>query len=164
VREDRGVLVRALGDADDPWRLGTLQRGWGSTSVARLGELIDAAALPGFVATDGDERVGLLTYAQRRDELEVVTLQSLRPGAGIGRSLMDATRDHAATHAVRRIWVITTNDNVRALALYQRWGMDLCRLIRNGVEASRLVKSSIPTAGYDGIPLRHELELELLLY
>jgi ribosomal protein S18 acetylase RimI-like enzyme len=157
------VLVRALGEAERSWKVSTLQHGWGSTTVARLGESIDAAALPGFVATDGGERVGLLTYAQRADELEVVTLQSLRPGHGVGRSLMDAARDHAARHEVRRIWLVTTNDNVRALTFYQRWGMDLRRLVRNGVDVSRLVKPSIPAVGDSGIPLRHELELELLL-
>jgi hypothetical protein len=40
--------------------------------------------------------------------------------------------------------------------------MDLCRIVRNGVDVSRLVKPAIPAAG-DGIPLRHEFELELLL-
>jgi ribosomal protein S18 acetylase RimI-like enzyme len=158
------VPVRALGDADQLWKVSTLEQSWGSTTVARLGEAIDAATLPGFVATDGDERVGLLTYAQRQGELEVVTIQSLCPGRGIGRSLMDAARDHATRHAVRRIWLITTNDNIRALSFYQRWGMDLLRqFVRNGVDVSRLVKPSIPSVGSNGIPLRHELELELLL-
>jgi GNAT superfamily N-acetyltransferase len=157
------VLVRALGDADQAWKVSTLELAWGSTTVARLGESIDAAVLPGFVATEGDERIGLLTYAQRQAELEVVTLQSLRPGHGVGRALMDAARDHAARRAVRRIWLITTNDNVRALTFYQRWGMDLSRLVRDGVDVSRLVKPSIPAVGDHGIPLRHELELELLL-
>jgi ribosomal protein S18 acetylase RimI-like enzyme len=157
------VPVRALGDADQLWKVSTLEQSWGSTTVARLGEAIDAATLPGFVATDGDERVGLLTYAQRQGELEVVTIQSLCPGRGIGRSLMDAARDHATRHAVRRIWLITTNDNIRALAFYQRWGMDLRRMVPNGVDVSRLVKPSIPPVGSSGIPLRHELELELVL-
>ena len=157
------MFVRALGEADQSWKVSALERVWGSTTVARLGEVIDAAVLPGFVATDGDERVGLLTYAQRQDALEVVTIQSLCPGRGVGRSLMDAARDHAASHAVRRIWLITTNNNVRALTFYQRWGMDLCRLVRNGVDVSRAVKPSIPAVGDNGIPLRHELEFELLL-
>ena len=157
------MLVRGLGDADQSWKVSTLERAWDSTMVARLGELIDAAVLPGFVATEGDEIIGLLTYAQRQAELEVVTLQSLRPGHGVGRTLMDAARDHAARRAVRRIWLITTNDNVRALTFYQRWGMDLSRLVRDGVDESRLVKPSIPAIGDNGIPLRHELEFELLL-
>jgi ribosomal protein S18 acetylase RimI-like enzyme len=72
-------------------------------------------------------------------------------------------RDEAARRAARRIWLITTNDNIRALSFYQRWGMDLRQFLRNGVDVSRLVKPSIPSVGSNGIPLRHELELELLL-
>ena len=67
------------------------------------------------------------------------------------------------THGAGRIWLITTNDNLRALRFYQRWGMDLRRLVRNGVDVSRLIKPAIPAEGHDGIPLRHELELELVL-
>jgi ribosomal protein S18 acetylase RimI-like enzyme len=162
-RDDRRVLVRPVDHSDQSWKVSTLERGWGSTTVARLGGLIDAAPLPGFVAIDGEERVGLLTYAPRQDELEVVTIQSLCPGRGVGRSLMDAVRDEAARRAARRIWLITTNDNIRALSFYQRWGMDLRQFVRNGVDVSRLVKPSIPSVASNGIPLRHELELELLL-
>ena len=128
--------------------------------MARLGELVDAAALPGFVALEGDQPVGLLTYAERADGVEVVTIQALTPGRGVGRALMDAVHDHAVARRAPRLWLITTNDNVRAFAFYQRWGMDLRRVIRDGVAASRRAKPSIPTVGDGGIPIRHELEFE----
>ena len=76
---------------------------------------------------------------------------------------MDAVREHATEAGARRIWLVTTNDNVRALGFYQRWGMDLVALIRDGVASSRTVKPSIPAAGADDIPIRHELGLELRL-
>jgi hypothetical protein len=41
--------------------------------------------------------------------------------------------------------------------------MDLRRVIRNGVDASRRVKPSIPRIGSAGIPVRHELEFELVI-
>jgi DNA-3-methyladenine glycosylase I len=157
------VFVRALVEADQPWKETALREGWGATTVARLGELVDCAPLPGFVAVDGDERVGLLTYAERADGIEVVTIQAQMTGRGIGRALMDAVYAHAARRAAPRLWLITTNDNVRAFAFYQRWGMDLRRVIRDGVAASRTVKPSIPALGSTGIPLRHELELERLV-
>ena len=97
------MFVRPLDDADQSWKITTLERGWGSTTVVRLGELVDAAGLPGFVATDGAERVGLLTYAQRGNVLEVVTIQSLGPRRRIGRSLMNAARDQAVRHAATHI-------------------------------------------------------------
>jgi ribosomal protein S18 acetylase RimI-like enzyme len=155
--------VRPLADGDRTWRDEALRRLWGSSTVARKGELVDAAALPGFVAIVDGEVAALLTYAVRDDGLEVVTLQSEREGRGAGRALMDAVRRHAHELGVRRIWLITTNDNLRALGFYQQWGMDLVTLVRGGVAASRAVKPTIPTVGQHRIPIRHELELELRL-
>ncbi len=157
------LKVRELIEADREWKLATLEAGWGSTSVARLGELIDAGALPGFVAEHDGERVGLCTYALRADGIEVVTIQALNQGEGIGRALMDRLRSFALSCGAPRLWLMTTNDNVRAFAFYQRWGMDLVRLVLDGVQVSRRVKPSIPAEGADGIPLRHELEFELCL-
>ena len=65
------------------------------TAVARLAELVDTAPLPGYVALDGDQRVGLLTYVDRADEIEIVTVQALEEGRGVGRALMDAVYEHA---------------------------------------------------------------------
>ena len=156
----------------------TLEEGWGGTSVARLGELIDAALLPGFVATDGQARVGLLTYAERDDgiedrsiegrsiegrSIEIVTIQALASSRGVGSALMVAVRSMAIERAASRLWLVTTNDNGPAIRFYQRCGLDLCCLIRNGVEASRRVKPSIPVVGADGIPIRDELEFELVI-
>ena len=41
--------------------------------------------------------------------------------------------------------------------------MDLVALLRDGVARSRRVKPSIPLFDEDGVPIRHELEFELLL-
>jgi ribosomal protein S18 acetylase RimI-like enzyme len=76
---------------------------------------------------------------------------------------MDAAHDHAVAAGCRRLWLITTNDNTRALRFYQLWGMDLCAFYRHGARLSRTAKPSLPKQGADGIPLEHELELELLL-
>jgi RimJ/RimL family protein N-acetyltransferase len=64
---------------------------------------------------------------------------------------------------VGRVWLITTNDNTAALRFYQRLGFDLVALHRDAVDAARSIKPSIPLVGNDGIPIRHELELELRL-
>ena len=157
------ITVRPLTPEDRPWKLKTLEAGWGSTVVARLGEVIDAAELSGFVALDGGERRGLATYMARRDGLEVVTIQALVEGEGVGRGLMDRLHLHALEIGAPRLWLITTNDNIRAFDFYQRWGMDLRRVVTDGVTASRRVKPSIPELGANGIPLDHEIEFELRL-
>jgi ribosomal protein S18 acetylase RimI-like enzyme len=163
VREDRNVVVRTLAEEDRVWSGDSLRRTWGSTSVARQGALVDAAGLPGLVALLDDLPVGLLTYARREDDIEVVTVHAEHEGVGVGRALMDELLRRARAMGVGRIWLVTTNDNIRAIDFYQRWGMDLVGLVADGVTASRRVKPSIPMVAENGIPVRHELVFQLVL-
>jgi ribosomal protein S18 acetylase RimI-like enzyme len=158
------IEIGPLTEQDRPWAREVEAESWGEPVVARLGELVDPTRLPGFVATLDGERAGLVSYAVRGDECEVVTLRSLREGRGIGRALLDAVRDAAVEAGCRRLWLVTTNENVRALALFQRWGMDLVALHRHAVsEARRRLKPAIPERDAKGIRITHELELELRL-
>lgn len=56
-----------------------------------------------------------------------------------------------------------TNDNIDAIRFYQKRGFDMARLYRNALEVSRSLKPSIPVIGDYGIPLRHEIEFEMIL-
>ena len=150
-------------DDHGPWVLGRLQIAFGDATVARKGASIDASVLPGFVATEDGWPVGLVIYEAVHGECEVVAIISVEEGRGIGQALMDAARDHAVSAGYRRLWLVTTNDNTRAIRFYQRWGMDLCACYRHGARRSRRAKPSLPERGADGIPPEHELELELLL-
>ena len=157
------VEVRSLCADDLDWKRATLINVWGSTLVARQGRLIDAVELDGFVAIDSGARVGLATYEVADDAVEVVTIHVDGEGRGVGRALMDAIRTRAQELGVRRLWLSTTNDNVRAFRFYQQWGMSLAAVFRNGVDGSRSVKPSIPHHGQFGIPVRDELVFELIL-
>ncbi len=77
--------------------------------------------------------------------------------------MLAAVVSQARRLGCRRIWLVTTNDNVRALRFYQRHGWDLVAVHRDAVTVARRIKPSIPLVGEDGIPIRHELELELVL-
>ena len=57
----------------------------------------------------------------------------------------------------------TTNDNLNALRFYQKRGFVLVAVHRNAMEQARKLKPEIPLIGNDGIPLRDEIELEMLL-
>jgi ribosomal protein S18 acetylase RimI-like enzyme len=156
------IDVRPLTAEDRSWAVQIETESWGEPVVARLGELVDLTGLPGFVAFLDGRRAGLVSYALRGDECEVVTIRSLREGHGIGRALLDAVRDAAIEGGYRRLWLITTNNNLRALELYQRWGMDIVALHRHAVSDARSrIKPSIPDRDAKGIPIAHELELEL---
>lgn len=158
------IEVRSLTDSDQAWSVRVETESWSEPVVARLGELIDPTQLSGFIALLDGERAGFATYAVRGDNCELVTIRSLREGRGIGRALLDAVRNAAIEAGCTRLWLITTNDNVRALELYQRWGMEIVAFHRHAVtEARRQLKPTIPNHGAHGIPIAHELELELRL-
>ncbi|MGV9380611.1 GNAT family N-acetyltransferase [Nonomuraea sp. NPDC003707] len=141
-----------------------LTESWGGSTVVALGrgELVDAAAQPGFIAEIEGEPAGIITYARRGDSVEIITIDAVVPGRGVGAALLDAVRAVATESGAARLWLVTTNDNTHALRFYQRYGFDLIALHRNGVDRARDLKPGIP-AEADGIPIRHELELELLL-
>lgn len=145
--------------ADRAWARSLLTDGFGAPLVVSRGVVHDASALPGFVARVGGRPVGLATYDVRGDECELVTIN----GPGVGAALLAAVVSRATELGCRRTWLITTNDNTRALRFYQRQGWDLVALHRDAVSAARRIKPTIPELGEDQIPIRHELELERLL-
>jgi GNAT superfamily N-acetyltransferase len=157
------VSVRMATVEDAAWVAGVLGDSWGSAVMVVHGESIDATRCPALVATGADgERIGLLTYRDDARGREVVSLDGVRPRRGAGSALLHAAADGARRAGLRRIWLVTTNENTDALRFYQRRGYDLCALHRDAVTRSRLVKPTIPEH-VDGIALRHEIELERLL-
>ena len=76
--------------------------------------------------------------------------------------LLEGLEDRARAAGARRIWLITTNENLAALRFFQRRGLDIVAVHRDAVAEARLLKPSIPLR-VDGIPVRHELELERTL-
>ena len=157
------VSLRPLGPADADWARRVLVSTWGSVLAARKGELVDASVLPGFVAAVDAADVGLAIVAPRGPEYEVVSVSTTVEGRGVGRALLQQCVDDARERGCRRVWLTTTNDNVRAIAFYQRFGMDLCAFYRHGVDVSRQLKPSIPLLGASGVPIAHELEFELIV-
>lgn len=157
------VDVRPLVPEDREFAVGTLTSAWGSTTVAAHGVRYDAAELPGLVAELEGEPVGLLTAHVEGKTWEVVTIDATVRGRGVGTALLGAVETAAREAGARRLWLITTNDNTGALRFYQRCGFDLVALHREAVTRARAeLKPSIPLE-IDGIPLRHELELERIL-
>jgi GNAT superfamily N-acetyltransferase len=154
------INVRPINDTDKTWINYILTDRWGSTAIVTRGVLYAANELPGFVAVEENVPVGLLTYRFDAGACEVVSLDSLSDGRGIGSSLLKSVEQFAKEKKCNRIWLITTNDNLHALQFYQRKGYVLVAVHRNAIERSRQLKSQIPIVGKDGILLRDEIELE----
>ena len=160
---DATPVVSRIASGDRDWVAETLVREWTSTSVARLGQLVEAAGLPGHLATLAGRRVGLVLVDVRHREYEVVAISTSEPRRGVGRALMERCFAEARATGCRRVWLVTTNNNITAIAFYQRLGMDLRALHRHALRVSRELKPTIPERDAAGVRIDHELEFELLL-
>lgn len=155
--------IRPVDSGDGDWIAKTITERWGAEFVVAHYEVFHCRDLPGFVATDGEERIGLLTYKIINDDCEIVSLDSLRPCVGIGTRLIDAVKATAIESGCKRLWLVTTNDNMNALRFYQKRGFVLVKINRNAIEFARKLKP-IHLIGAEGIPLRDEIELEMMLW
>ena len=155
--------IRPLGQRDRDWVRNLLREYWGSERQVVRGREYQPDEHHGFAAIQDNRPVGLVTYRIEGDQCEITILNSLVEGVGIGSALIDAVSDVAVNAQCKRLVVITTNDNTPALRFYQKRGFVLVAIYRNAVEKARKLKPEIPQTGVDGIPLRDEIELELLL-
>jgi Acetyltransferases len=140
-----------------------LKREWNCPPSISKGKATDTTIIPGFVAVDNDEVTGVVTYNIVDSECEIVTLNSLIENKGIGTALINEVLAAAKSAKCTRLWLITTNDDINAIRFYQLKGFDLAAAHINAMDNSRKLKPSIPLIGMDNIPLKHELEFEIVL-
>ena len=159
----RDFDVRPTFADDKGWIVETLEAHWNSTLMVSRGVLHDVSAQEGFAAVRDGLPIGLLTYNIVGDECEITLMQSMREGIGVGSALIVAVKDTAIREGCKRLWLITTNDNLHALGFYQKRGFTLAGVYPNALARSRELKPGISITGMDGIPLRDEIELEMAL-
>jgi ribosomal protein S18 acetylase RimI-like enzyme len=156
--------VQPIPEQERAWLVKFLLQRWGDYMMVTRGKLWDLSQLPGFAAWQDGEVAGVATYRIEAGECEITSLDSVREGRGIGSALIQAVRQQAQQAGCTRLWLITTNDNTHALRFYQKRGFRIAAAhIRAVDRVSRLLKPSIPLLGEEGIPIRDEIELEILL-
>ncbi|MFC0508624.1 GNAT family N-acetyltransferase [Micromonospora costi] len=156
------ISVRAARPGDRASVDALHEREWGGPYVVAHDTRYDLRTLPTLVAVDGAGAVaGALAHHVDGGGLEVVSLVAAVPGGGVGGALLDAAAALARDAGLPRLWLITTNDNLRALRFYQRRGLRLVAVDAGAVDRARRLKPGIPLVGEDGIPLHDELVLEL---
>ena len=133
---------------------------WGGDFMFVHNEIIRYDEVDGFVY---DDWAGVVTFIIKGQECEITSLNSLLEGKGIGIALIDEVLREAKEMKCRRVFLITSNDNLHALGFYQRRGFELVAVHRGAINESRKIKPTIPLIGENNIPLRDEIELEILL-
>lgn len=156
------IIYREKIEEDNNWvgKIATEQ--WGSKEIISGESIYNVLTLPGVIASQNNEQVGVILYALKEDQCEIVALYSGVEKKGIGTKLIELVKDKVIKEGCKRLWLLTTNDNTQALRFYQKRGFVLSALRPNVIKEQRKIKS-IPLVGNDGIPIRDEIELEMSL-
>jgi GNAT superfamily N-acetyltransferase len=151
--------IRAATAGDREAIVALLRDRWGGETMVVHDTVYRPADLPAFVAVDGPDLVGLVTYEPGPESWHVLSLDSLVSGQGNGSALLDRVENAARAAGSLRIELVTTNDNVDAMRFYQRRGYRIAFIDPGGVDRARRTKPSIPLIGFHGIPIRDELTM-----
>jgi DNA-3-methyladenine glycosylase I len=135
--------IRPLTPDDRPWVIRILTDQWGSSQIVSRGVVHQAECLPGFISELDGQPIGLITYHIRGDQCEIVSLNSFSEQIGIATALIESVRTVAIQAGLRRLWLITTNDNLAALRFYQKRVFRLVAVHPNALEISRKLKPEI---------------------
>jgi ribosomal protein S18 acetylase RimI-like enzyme len=154
------MRISELTDDDRKWVQERTELLFGGDFVVSRDEVHDPHKLPGFIAVEGMERVGLVTYNINGEACEVVSIDSLCQFMGVGTLLLEKVERIACLHGCSRLWCITTNDNLDAQRFFQRRGFTISDVRLGGMTKIRLLKPNVPTTGYYDIPVRDEIEME----
>ena len=157
------MIIRPINQSDRKQIDAFIVDHWYTLNMVVRGESIDLGCAEGFCACEGDEITGLITYRLTGCEMEILSLDSLHEGQGIGTALLNAAVGKAKEIGAGRINLITTNDNLSAMRFYQKRGFRMARIYRDALDLARKIKPEIPLIGMDGIPLKDEIEFEMEL-
>ena len=152
------IQIRAATEDDRDWINRQVIKDWGAQIVVAQGRVYYPAKLDAYIAYKDHNKLGLLTYESNENEIEVISLNSYAEGIGVGTALINALIKLAEDSKIKQIKVITTNDNLKALALYQKRGFALNAVYPGAVDLARKHKN-IPQIADNGIPIRDEIEL-----
>lgn len=159
----QSFFIRISESSDHGQITGILTRFWGAATIVSRNRKHFGDKLPSFVAVFEDKIIGLITYHFEDDGCQVVSLNSLKEKVGIGTALLENVVESARKNGCRRVWLITSNDNLNALGFYQKREFRLAALYPKAIDKARQLKPQMPKIGQQGIPLRDEILLELIL-
>lgn len=154
------IQIRKINTSDLEWIRNLFIAEWAGDFIIGAGKIHRPENLEGFIAEENGEKVGLITFDVRNNKMELVSINSLKPGKGIGTMLINEAMKTAKERKIKKIFLVTTNDNLTALKFYQKKGFRLVKIHPDAITEARKIKPQIPETGEDGIPIKDAIELE----
>jgi len=129
--------------------------GWGSDILVTRGNVYKANDLDGVLVYENNKIIGLGLYKIKND-CEIVLLETFVQNKGIGTKIIEEIKKIAKKKDCKKVWVITSNENINAIRFYQKRGFHLSNIYLNAMEEARKIKPEIPKFA-DGIEIRDEI-------
>ena len=132
---------------------------WGDPEQQMFDQTFKVAEYPAIVAEYDEKVIGFISYTPFKKNAVLILALGILPqfhGSGIGKVLVSHIEKLAQDQGRDCLLVVTTNDNLPALAFYQRIGFQLYEIVPNVV--SQKLGGLHP--GIANIPIRDELRLQ----
>jgi N-acetylglutamate synthase-like GNAT family acetyltransferase len=156
--------VKAASKSEMEWIKELYVQTWGGDICVSRGKVQKVDDFTGgFIAKEGGKNIGFVTYIVTGTEMEITGLLSVRENNGIGSGLVKAVVELAKKQKLKKVALVTTNDNLHGIGFWQKRGFSLVKVYPNSMEYIRKIKPAVPLIGENSIPLRDELELEMIL-
>ncbi|MEK4873524.1 GNAT family N-acetyltransferase [Bacillus sp. FSL W8-0102] len=151
-------MIKPIKDVRKEFILKFFKEQWGSTEMVTSSGTYDCLELDGFVSLNLKGEInGFITFYISKDECEIISLDSMEENKGIGTSLLNRVEFFAKEQNCKKMKLITTNDNLRAIRFYQKRGYQCVKVIPNAVNIARKRKPEIPLMNPENhIPIRDE--------
>ncbi|MFX4302815.1 GNAT family N-acetyltransferase [Alicyclobacillus tolerans] len=134
---------------------------WGGEAMVSRGHVFYLHDLHSVMAKDENGYVGAATYRfDMENNCELMIINALSPASGVGTRLLAAVEQEASRRGCRRVWLITSNDNLDALRFYQKRGYRITAVYPGAIDEARSIKPTIPLKGDHDIEIHDEIELE----
>lgn len=156
------LIVRELDDKSE--LLALMMAHWGSHRMMIGLHTYDCAEIDalGLFAPDGETRA-LASWTMRGDIALLCALHAMVPGQGAAVELLNAVKAAAKARGAVKLRAMLTNDNMPGLTFYQKQGFHFSGLYLEAIDTYRSVIPTIIKTGYQDIPVRDALELEIEL-
>jgi GNAT superfamily N-acetyltransferase len=160
MSDEKHFLVRSLDDKSE--LLALMMAHWGSHKMMIGLHTYDCAEIDalGLFSTDC-QTLALASWTMRGDTGLLCALHALKPGQGVALQLLEAVKAAAKAKGATRLRAMVTNDNLPAMAFYQKQGFRFSGLYVEAIDHYRSVIPTIIRTGHQDIPVRDALELEI---
>ena len=159
-KKEKFLHLEPIKNDDRRWFCELTRNEWGSEIIISRGKMHYAKTLEGFITFEKKNRVGVITYKIINNECEIVSLNSLKENRGVGSFLLDNIERFAHSKGCTRVWLVSTNDNTKALRFFQKKGFKIRQIYPDIMKEYRILKPELPLIGENGIEIRDEIELE----